>query len=328
MQRYLRSDKQGFTRKFVVRVGLVLAVALLLPLLGSAQIIIKLKKDFINKFEDRVTIDAHFTVEATSKIHAQKDDGDIHVAGTAPEIGLTTVAEVMNARTEKTGAVKALQDAKGGAPIEIVGAWRIWAEHGGQTEEIQDAATDPIANSGVAHVFEIHPITTVGTQDIRHTWVPIPGFTYKEADQAFTVYERTRSQISEDADSVTISTEKAGYNYTEFIAELTSDPLALTDGTVLYAQIFDLNGELIVTKRRLVTAKGTPTDDVMKKMKKGARMKVVGVPRVSLKLVNWRLAHHTEPKYAGSLTWNLPYELIIVAITESNQAAIKLEDTP
>lgn len=316
-----------FTGTITARVALIFACALLAPVLVNAQIVITLKKDFIKQLSDRVTITTHFSVAATSVVHAQKDDGDIHVAGTAPEIGLTTVAEVMNARTERTGAVKDLQDAKGGAPIEITGAWRIWAEHGGQTEEIQGDAAEPVSSSGVAHVFEIHPITTVGSRDIRHTWIPIPGFQYKEADQAFTIYERTRSEISETGDSVRISTEKAGYNYTEFIAELTSDPLALVDGTVVYAQIFDLNGELLVTKRRLVTAKGTPTEDALKGLKSGARLQVVGIPRVSLKLVDWRLAHHSG-KYAGSLTWNLPYEMIIAAITESDQNSISHGDTP
>ena len=309
------------------RLALILACALLLPCVGNAQIVIMLKKDFVKQLADRVTISTHFSVGATSKVHAQKDDGDIHVAGTAPEIGLTTVAEVMNARTERNGAVKDLEAAKGGAPIEITGAWRIWAEHGGQTEEIQGDAADPVSSSGVAHVFEIHPITTVASRDIRHTWVPIPGFQYKDANTAFTTYERTRSEISETGDSVRISTEKAGYNYTEFIAELTSDPLALADGTVVYAQIFDLNGDLLVTKRRLITAKGTPTEDTLKELKRGARLQVVGIPRVSLKLVDWRLAHHTG-KFAGSLTWNLPYEMIIAAITESDQSSIEPGDTP
>jgi hypothetical protein len=309
------------------RLLLIAACIAFCPALADAQIVITLKKDFVKKFSDRVTIDAHFSVAEFSKVHAQKDDGDIHVAGTAPEIGLTTVAEVMNARTERNGAVKDLQSAKDGGPIEITGAWRIWAEHGGQTEEIQGDPAEPISSSGVAHIFEIHPVTSVGPRDVRHTWVPIPGFQYKDADQAFTVYERTKSEISETTDSVRISTEKAGYNYTEFIAELTSDPLALTDGTVTYARIFDLNGDLLVTKRRLVTAKGTPTEDVLKGLRNGARLTVVGIPRVSLKLVDWRLAHHTG-KFAGSLTWNLPYEMIIVAITESDQSSIHHEDSP
>jgi hypothetical protein len=306
---------------------LIITCLLFFPALSNAQIVITLKKDFVKQLADRVTISSHFSVAALSKVHAQKDDGDIHVAGTAPEIGLATVAELMNARTERNGAVKELMAAQGSGPVEIVGAWRIWAEHGGQTEEIQGDAADPISTSGVAHVFEIHPITVVGARDVRHTWVPIPGFQYKDADQAFTVYERTRSEISETTDSIRISTEKAGYNYTEFIAELTSDPLALADGTVVYARIFDLNGDLLITKRRLVTAKDTPTDIVLKSLKKGARLKVVGIPRVSLKLVDWRLAHHTG-KFAGSLTWNLPYELIVVAVTESDEGLIEHEDTP
>src|SRR5215472_2871499 len=86
----------------------------------SAQIEITLNKDFVNKFSDRVTIDTNFSVAVTSKIHPANQDGDIHVAGTAPEIGMIAVAEVMNAKTEKTKAVKVLVDAAGAsAPVKI-----------------------------------------------------------------------------------------------------------------------------------------------------------------------------------------------------------------
>lgn len=64
-----------------------------------------------------------------------------------------------------------------------------------------------------------------------------------------------------------------------------------------------------------------------KPLKKGTRLTVVGIPRVSLKLVDWRIAHHTG-QYSGSLTWNLPYELVVVGITESDQESVHDEDSP
>src|SRR5258708_39134174 len=83
--------------------------------LCSAQIQITLSKDFVNKYADRVTIESNFRVDITSKIHPASQDGDIHVAGSAPDIGMIAVPEVMSAKTEITRAVTVLMQATGSA---------------------------------------------------------------------------------------------------------------------------------------------------------------------------------------------------------------------
>lgn len=136
----------------------------------TAQITISLKSDFVTQFQDTVTIDASFRVDVFSAVHTAKQDGDIHVAGTAPEIGLLAVAEVMNAKTERNGAVKTLTSAKGSdTPVAITGAWRIWSEHGGDQDYHQGADVPVATSSGQAHVFEIHPVTKVNGRDVSHT---------------------------------------------------------------------------------------------------------------------------------------------------------------
>jgi hypothetical protein len=62
---------------------------------ASAQIEITLRRDFVDSYADRVTIDSNFRVDVTSKIHPPSQDGDIHVAGTSSETGMLTVAEVI-----------------------------------------------------------------------------------------------------------------------------------------------------------------------------------------------------------------------------------------
>jgi len=285
----------------------------------SAQIQITLTKDFVNKFADRVTIDTNFRVDTTSKIHPASQDGDIHVAGTAPEIGMIAVAEVMNAKTEKTKAVKVLVDAAGaGTPVKVSGAWRIWCEHGGEQHYVQGGGeVPPATSSGEAHVFEVHPITSVNGSNIEHTWGPTPGFTYKDPDQAFPLYERTRSSITDLGTTIRISTEQVGFNYTEFIAKLNEDPHTLADGISVFAEILDSNGELLVHNRRLVFAKGTEPEKIVSAMHKGQLVQLVGIPRIDLSLVRFRVLHHdSSATTAGALNWNLPYELIIAAVTD------------
>ncbi len=300
------------------RIGRLLLLICLSATVCSAQIQITLNKDFVNQFANRVTIDTNFTVAVTSKIHPANQDGDIHVAGTAPEIGMVAVAEVMNAKTEKNNAVKVLVDAAGSdTPVRISGAWRIWCEHGGEQHYTQGEQVNPPTSSGEAHVFEVHPITSVNGANIEHTWEPIPGFTYKDPDQAFTLYERTRSSITDLGQSIRISTEQVGFNYTEFVAKLNEDPHSVADGIFVMAEILDTNGELLVHNRRLVLARGTDPAKIVGAMHKGQFVQVVGIPRIDLSLVRFRVNNHDkDAKTAGALTWNLPYEMIVAAVTD------------
>src|SRR5438046_9796247 len=91
-------------------------------------IIFTLKKDFIAAYKNRVGIEADMSVDHAGKIHAEKDDGEIHIGGRANQIGLPFVAEIMHAKSQKA-AVKTIRDAEGQDTIKVKGAWRIWCEH-------------------------------------------------------------------------------------------------------------------------------------------------------------------------------------------------------
>lgn len=134
---------------------LLLAVFLTLALCTRGEIDIVLKNDFIKKYMNRVTIDTQFTVDrAHPKPNPPAKDGDLHIAGRAPEIQLATVAEIMNAKSDKL-AVNAIHDAEGTSqPIAISGAWRIWCEHGGDTVHVQGRNLDPFDTTNPDHVFE------------------------------------------------------------------------------------------------------------------------------------------------------------------------------
>lgn len=293
---------------------------LLAQALCFSQIEITLKRSFVEEFANRVTISSDFHVEKTSVIHAPSQDGDIHAAGTGSKIGMIAVAEVMNAKTEKTHAVKELKQSQtSGGTVAIVGAWRIWCEHGGEQTYVQGDAVPAIESSGQPHVFEIHPATEVGGIDVRHTWTPINGFTYKDADQAFKAYERTNSHITFDGSTVTISTEQVGDNYAEFVAKLLEEPHSLPDGKSVFVDVFDTHGELLVHRRRLIFAAGTPPEAVILAKHKEDRIQVVGIPRIDLALVKFRVHEaETHGPRANSVDWNLPYELIVAAVTDDD----------
>jgi len=113
------------------------------------QIEITLNRSFIQKYANRATITSDFRVEKTSAIHSASQDGDIHAAGAGSEIGMVAVAEVMNAKTERSHAVLQLTGSvSSGQPVHITGAWRIWCEHGGEQQYIQGQPVPAVESSG------------------------------------------------------------------------------------------------------------------------------------------------------------------------------------
>ena len=284
-------------------------------------ITITLKKDFIEKHRNRVTIDVQLKVDAVGKVHAASKDGEMHFAGRADEVGLPIVAELMNAKDQPT-AVKAIRMAKGKAAVQVKGAWRLWCEHADGSNQKQGMKLAPFPDSNPPHVFEIHPITQFGDDDVLDSVGPIPGFRYKEADRAFTHYENVACNIRENKDdTVTIRTNMAGFNITEFIMESADDDIGgkvfengEDDGRFLFAAVHDTDGELLVRKVRLAFIKGTDAEIRARTLAKGGRMRVVGIPRISMTLIDFRIKHQKDDR--DPLNWTLPYEVIIVGVID------------
>lgn len=291
-----------------------LLAALLLPAAARAEIQITLQNAFVEKYKDRATIDAAFTVD---KAHARPNppasDGDLHAAGRAPEIGLAAVAEVMNAVLELDAVDLIHQAERGGQPLQVRGVWRLWCEHGGDDEQIQGQPLQPFKTTNPPHVFEIHPLLRIVDLDLAGSFQPIAGFTYKDASQAFQSYERLPSHIATGDGTTTITTRMAGYNYVEFVIRLNEEPThLLADGLSVKAAILDTAGDLLVHERRMVAVAGTAPYARLKAMHKGEALHVVGLPRIDLSLLSWRVAN--SGRVAGVLDWSLPYEMVLVAV--------------
>jgi hypothetical protein len=166
-----------------------------------AEEILELSRSFIEQHKNKLTIDVMYIVDAAhKKPNPPGKDGDMHVAGRAAEIGLATVAEIQNA-----DAVNRVRGVEGsGQAIALSGVWRIWPEHGGDNSHIQQTGPgSPFEGMGPTnppHVFEIHPISKIEQQDLSSTFRPIPGFTPKEAEDAFARYERGTFEITTAGD--------------------------------------------------------------------------------------------------------------------------------
>ena len=279
-----------------------------------AEISITLNNTFVEKYKNRATIDAQFLVDhSKGKPNLASKDGDMHVAGRdAKNIGMAAVAEIMNAKNH-SDAVDAANNAAGtNVPIAISGAWRIWNEHGGDNVFVQGKAVAAAQTSNPDHVFEIHPITEVGGIDIRASYQAIPGYDAKKPEDAFPRYDNVRSKIIAKSGKVTIVSNGIGYNYVNFQMVLNERPFKIPDGALAKAGIQDLEGHLLLRDKRMVFVKDTPPEVAVRNGKAGDCLRVLGIPRLDLALVSWRVKNRSDER--DPLNWNLPYEIIVVGV--------------
>jgi hypothetical protein len=284
---------------------------------------IVLRESFVTEFMDRVTIQTDFRVDRVGQRHEASKDGEVHIAGVAVKAELPTVAELTNPETQdiNTFLDRASQTSAADRTIALEGAWRVWTEHPGTNAQVQGSALpDRFDTSNPDHVFEIHPITKLGGHDLKHTFQPIPGFTPKDPAQAFLFYENTKCRIRKQDDNVRITAKGVGFNFVEFILEIGDEPPhVVDDGRLVLCQVRDTDGELIL-RRRMAFVKDTQPELRVRSMGQGDRLHVIGIPRVNLRLVKWRLDN------AGSdlndpdnpLNWDLPYEIVVVAVVEAS----------
>lgn len=283
---------------------------------GNVPISLTLNDTFIEQYKNRATItDIPFLVDhAHDRANPASKDGDLHVAGRSSAVGLPLVAELMNAKSEK-GLVRLFNDSEGSVdPLTISGVWRIWPEHGGVSPQVQGQKVKPAESTNPEHLFEIHPITRVGDDDVLDTLHHISGFEYKEAESSFQRYESIAFRLACDGPTTTMRTKMIGYNYVDFEIELLEGPdqHVVEDGLSVFANIRDPEeGELLVYKRRIWFVKGSAPYKAVTKLKSGERLRIVGIPRVNLSLVAWRCSPASQP---DALEWNLPYEMVAVGL--------------
>ena len=283
---------------------------------------ITLRRDFVEKYKNRVTITSPVRVVHAGNVHSAATDGDQHIAVLADEVNLAACAEIMNARNEPV--VQAMKSAAESQDvIAMSGAWRLWCEHPGNEPHIQDDPIPAYPHSNPDHVFEIHPVhraaTADGTFDLHHTLRPIQGYTTKPASTFKTIYEKLpcRIEFDDHDQTITLFTKKVGYNYVKFILEVDDDQQFLTlDGRIVRCNVLNLNRNTVVKSRRMVFIKDTPPEIAVRNLSRGDQLTVVGMPRIDLALVSWRVRNAVARPEA--LQWNLPYEIVVCGVYDNN----------
>ena len=184
---------------------------------------------------------------------------------------------------------------------------------GGRIAEYKNANPDD--------VFEVHPVTKVESTDTRRSFKPIRGFEreLRKPDRtanAFHEYNNKSLEITRGKDRTTLVTR---YDYVEFIMALTRKPAGLDDeGTAVVADVFDPENpddEPSAEDLCMVFVHGTKPQRIVKLLDNGARLTVLGIPRISHALVHdW--TEDTRINNKDVIKDSLPYEVIVVAVVD------------
>lgn len=304
----------------------LLAVVLVCAPVVCHGMVLGLDKSFIEAIKDKATITTSFHIDAlpaNADPHAIGDDGDIHMAGRDSVVRLPLVAEIINARKEKeslTFLKNLLKEKALGKEVDLTGVWRIWFEHLSKEPQLQNKSFPTPDDSGMAHVFELHPVTMFGVFDCRNSFVPIESgpkskFNGRDAVEAFNgEYEKLMADITVSGSQVLITSGRGTLNYANFEMQLAAQPVSVGDGSIVSAKVFAVGDEdspIVPRNIRMVFAKGTPPAEKLKGLTKGSRLHVLGVPRVNLHAVSL-VVNKLKPNETVHVA--LPYEMIIVAI--------------
>ena len=194
-------------------------------------------------------------------------------------------------------------------------------EHPGTLNQDQNAALpNNFNNSNPDHIFEIHPISEVAGTSLLTTFRPIPGFPAHKIHDAISAYENVPCKIRVDGQNVTIASKSIGFNFTKFELEFLEDAHAVADGMLVLCHINDLDGELVARRRRIVFVNGTDAEAKARTMREGDRLKVLGLVRMNLRLVKWRIENSQDANAPDDpLNWDLPYEIVVIGMLSESQ---------
>ena len=303
----------------------VLSLTVMTSLVICQGMTLALNKGFVKKYKDKVTITTSLKVD---KHHLTPNgidaDGDIHMAGRDSVVLLPMVAEIVNGRNEKD-TMQFLLQTSAGQEVDVTGVWRLWFEHPSAdgTSQTQGLVVQTPSDTDPKHVFEIHPITKVGSFNCLDSFLPIVDnqahptqeFRGTPATTAFPSYDSHEITISRSNTAIMLDTKKAVFNYTDFFIKLAGKPKDVGDGFIVFANISATNNFaeplLVEGTRRMIFAKDSAPANAVRNLVKGAKLHVLGVPRVNLNAV---FAVASTLAIGEPFPEPLPYEMIIVAV--------------
>ena len=75
-----------------------------------------------------------------------------------------------------------------------------------------------------------------------------------------------------------------------------------------------MEDEVVAQKVRIGFVKDSKPEKKVKTLSKGGEMHIIAIPRIDLALVSFRVNHANDTRFPKILSWNLPFELVAVAM--------------
>ncbi|MBI5705687.1 MAG: hypothetical protein HZC36_01730 [Armatimonadetes bacterium] len=249
-----------------------------------AQPVLKLKNSFIDQLKNRATLSTQFTIDAVTERHDQDKDGDLHIIGRSSDVGLRVIAEIKNALS--FGPAEDLAIASVTHTLPVTGVWRLWFEHPEtQSDMVQFADVSVGTSLNQKHVFELHPLLRIGTEDLKASVGFVNGYLPYTSAYAFfrdpsKSYATGSIKVKRDATWTTLKCNTKAFNHVLLEAKLVSKaPLAGGDGTA--ATVTVMIGTQNLTMR-VITASGTKADIAINALTANKRFSLLAIPRVKL----------------------------------------------
>jgi hypothetical protein len=282
--------------------------------LAPDRVSIEVNRSFLERYMNRVTISAMFTVDAVAgSPNPASFDGDLHFAGRAPEVGLRLVGEIKNAADADSGVALLRRAAVSRAPLPISGAWRLWPEHSLGWNEQQGRPIQRLDSPYPDHVFEIHPVTRVGNLDLLRTIYLTEGYRPGSGKRTLDTYQDAKCTLTVTPTTITLETPTWLYNDVHFVMELTETRQQVVgDGRFVTARALDQDGEVLVERLRMVFIAGTAPERAVRSLERGARLHIWGLPRLNFAEM-WRRAEGSRSD-PSLLEGPLPYEIMVVGV--------------
>jgi hypothetical protein len=274
--------------------------------------IVRVDRSFLERYKDRVTISTAYTVDAAMRSpNPNFMDGDLHIAGRAPEIGFRLVAEIINADSAERARALIQQAESTHVAVAMTGVWRLWPEHSIFSDD-QSQRVPVLTTPNADHIFEIHPVTRVGSVSLLESFHPVEGYRPGNAKRTFDIYEGAECAIKVNPTMVTLTTSNWVYNDVHFVMQLSGERQEVVDdGRFVIAAALDTEGNLLVERLRMVLVKGTAPERAVRSLKQGGRLHVWGLPRVSFAELSRRVR---EAAPDSELKGRLPYEIVVLGV--------------
>ena len=294
---------------------------------AQSQIVLTLKKSFIESLQNKITIKSDFNFDKANKKIINIKSGfylgksaplhqdtklyeDLIMSGSSFDIGFPVEAKIFNANHDfsTSDIISQYLNKK----INLTGVWRIWTEYFGNDKIRQGELSGKLNDNTAEHIFEISPVTKFNDIELKGYNKLTKTNKIQNAENAFPKYSLLKCNISCDDSLITITTNGIGYDFVDFVLQLNDTSDIRDDGRFIDCNVFDNNNNLLVKNLRMVFIKNSGPEKAVRKLSIGDKLRVLGMPRFNLNEIYSRIKSSESNK--EMLNYNLPYEMVIISV--------------